>query len=135
LFRFITYPVCFGLTSTGKITINTGRAPYTSARHYILWDFVLSHRGSVKDTSPMCHAPLQHGLRRATHNTLGLGSWSMVPYSLYSETDLPLGQSRDHPDQPRARSLVIRHLPTCLVATQAPRVHLKYSQIFMEVLL
>jgi hypothetical protein len=28
----------------------------------------------------MCHSPLQHGLRQATHNTLGLGSWSTVPY-------------------------------------------------------
>jgi hypothetical protein len=28
----------------------------------------------------MCHSPLQHGLRQATHNTLGLGSWSTVSY-------------------------------------------------------
>jgi hypothetical protein len=26
----------------------------------------------------MCRSPLQHGLRQATHNTLGLGSWSTV---------------------------------------------------------
>jgi hypothetical protein len=47
------------------------------------------NRGSVRDTSRMCHAPLQHRLRQATHNTLGLGSWSTVSYSVYSETDLP----------------------------------------------
>jgi hypothetical protein len=48
-----------------------------------------SNRGSIRDTSPMCHAPLRHGLRQAIHNTLGLGSWSTVSYSVYSETDLP----------------------------------------------
>jgi hypothetical protein len=30
----------------------------------------------------MCHPPLQHGLTQATHNTLGLGSWSTVSYLL-----------------------------------------------------
>ena len=37
-------------------------------------------RGSVRDTSPTCHSPLQHGLRQATHNTSVLGSWSTVSY-------------------------------------------------------
>jgi hypothetical protein len=34
----------------------------------------------LRDTLPMCHSPLQHILRQATHNTLGLGSWSTVSY-------------------------------------------------------
>jgi hypothetical protein len=40
---------------------------------YVLWDDAQFPRGSVRDTLPMCHSPLQHGLRQATHNTLGLG--------------------------------------------------------------
>jgi len=47
---------------------------------YILWDVALFPRGSVRDTSLMCLSPLQHRLRQATHNTLGLGSWSTVSY-------------------------------------------------------
>jgi hypothetical protein len=92
---------------------------YIPVKYYLLWDVAWSPRGSVKDTSPMCHAPLQHGLRQAIHNTLGLGSWFTVSYSLYSEIDLPHRQSRDHPDQPRDRFPAIRHLPTCPAATQA----------------
>jgi hypothetical protein len=43
----------------------------------------------LRDTLPMCHSPLRHGLRQATHNTLGFGgTWSPI----YSETGLPQGQ-------------------------------------------
>jgi hypothetical protein len=49
-------------------------------QRYILWDVAWVPRGSVKNTSPMCHSPLRHGLRQATHNTLWLGSWSAVSY-------------------------------------------------------
>jgi hypothetical protein len=34
----------------------------------------------LSDTLPMCHSPLQHRLRQATHNTTGLGCWSTVSY-------------------------------------------------------
>jgi hypothetical protein len=34
----------------------------------------------LRDTLPMCHSPIRHGLRQASHNTLGLGSWSTVSY-------------------------------------------------------
>jgi hypothetical protein len=46
------------------------------AEGYILQNGARFPRGSVRDTSPMCHSPLQHGLRQATHNTLGLGCLS-----------------------------------------------------------
>jgi hypothetical protein len=47
---------------------------------YILWDFAWLPRGSVKNTSPMCHSHLQNGLRKVTYDTLGLGCWSTVCY-------------------------------------------------------
>jgi hypothetical protein len=34
----------------------------------------------LRGTLPMCHSPLRHGLRQATHNILGLVSWSTVSY-------------------------------------------------------
>jgi hypothetical protein len=46
----------------------------------ILRDVARFPGGSIKDTSPMCNSPLRHGFRQATHNTLGLGSWSTVSY-------------------------------------------------------
>ena len=42
----------------------------------------------------MCHSPLQHGLRQATHNTLGLGRWSTV--SLFRDRPA-IGQVPDYP--------------------------------------
>jgi hypothetical protein len=29
----------------------------------------------LRDTLPMCHSPLRHGLRQATHNTLRFSTW------------------------------------------------------------
>jgi hypothetical protein len=66
-------------TSTGEIKVDTGRAPYASARPHTLGCCLVSHRLRY-DTLPMWHSPLQHGLRQATPNTLGLGSWSTVSY-------------------------------------------------------
>jgi hypothetical protein len=43
---------------------------------YILWDVTWFPRGSLKNISPMCHSPLQLGLRQATNNTLMLVCWS-----------------------------------------------------------
>ena len=39
----------------------------------------------------MCHSPLHHRLRQATHNTLGLGSWSTVSYyrDRHSQVHIP----------------------------------------------
>jgi hypothetical protein len=66
-------------TSTGEMKVDTGRAPYASARLHTLGYCLVSQRLRY-DTLPMCHSPLQHGLRQATHNTVGLGSWSTVSY-------------------------------------------------------
>jgi hypothetical protein len=33
----------------------------------------------LRDTLPMCHSPLRHGLRQATHNTLGLCVACLIP--------------------------------------------------------
>jgi hypothetical protein len=95
-----------GPTSTGEITVNTGIAPYTSAR-LLIWDVAWSPRGFVRDKLSMCHARLQHGLKQATRNTFGAGSWSTVTYCVYSERDLPRGLARDHPAQHQDRSLAI----------------------------
>jgi hypothetical protein len=70
---------------------------------YILRDVTLFPRGSVENTSPMCHSPLQHRLRQATHNTLGLVHGLLFN----SETGLPYGQVFGYPppaDVPGSRS-------------------------------
>jgi len=73
---------------------------------YILWDVAWFPRGSIKDMSPMCHLPLQHGLRQATQH-LGVGE--LVHGLLFIQ------RQTSHRD----KSLAICHLPICLVATQA----------------
>jgi hypothetical protein len=82
----------------------------------ILRDVAWFPGGSVKDTSPMCHSPLRHGLRQATYNNLALGSWSTVSY-LFSDrpatrTGPRLSTTRRHarwPPKPRGFSRLLRH--------------------------
>ena len=71
---------------------------------YILWDIAWFPRGSLKDTSPMCHSPLQHRLKQATHNALGLGIWSTVSYLFIDRPATRTGPRLSPADMPRSHS-------------------------------